>query len=276
MGRMVLVFWIGVSKRFVRPRRHVIRHGILALFAVFLLPACQTSSVDKDTFFDSNSKDAIVIAAARLRASAATNREVNTTNRSRLLYSIYWRKYDTQTDIATKDPSPEHFSIKLGTNSSSRKYCRLMDREWLYCIYDVEPGNYLLEAAVASQTTRVGGRLSSYTAFRTSLGVGKNFLGGLQINNDIPVSESESLRFEIESGKIYYLGGYTLSTYGQISNLQFDKARARRFLRNFDNINGEIQLANFEEPYKVELRKGACPGLFKIQSANFTYDNPCR
>ena len=274
--RMALVFWSGVSKRRTASRHPALPHGILALLAAALLSACQTSSVDRDTVFNENSDYAMVIAGARLNATAAANKEINTTNQAGLFYSIYWRRYDPKTDIATKSPGEDHFSLIIGASNIGRESCRFMDGAWRYCIYDVKPGHYVLESTITEQRTREGAKSYYYATFRTSLGVGNNYFGGISINNEIPVSESESQRFKLEPGNIYYLGEHTLGLYGQIGEHQFDKMRARRFLRNFRNVRGDLQVADLKKPYRPELRTGFCSYQKIIQAGSYTYTNPCQ
>ena len=249
--------------------------SLAALLATVVLSACGISTVSMDKSFDSNSADAIVVVAARLDGSDDYNREIHTNNPYGRIYSIHWRRYDPETDIATKEPSPDGFAIAVGLNSDTIQTCRVMKGETLYCIHDIDPGYYVLESSSVYHQSRSSSVYSGYLTSRTNLGVGKNFLGGIQINNDMPVSESGSQRFKVEPGFVYFVGQYSLSTHGQIDSAQFDTNLAMEFLSEFKSIEGEIRVPEFHEPYSLKLRTGFCPTLFKIQQIEFSYASPC-
>jgi hypothetical protein len=246
----------------------------LMLGASALMSACGVTKVSNDRAFDAKSKDAIVIVAARPDINPALAADINSNNSHGLYYSLIWRKYDQDTDIATKMPGPDFFKVLIGLNNSGINSCRLID-EWTYCIQAVEPTYYVMASSIVNQETSAGLHRGYFTLQRTSLGVGKNFLGGLEINDDVPVSESGAQRLKLEAGKIYYLGEYQLSKYAQVMSRDSHPERARHLLSDFPNMKGDMVEPEYIGSYRLQLRTGFCPLQKHISSTEFATGNVC-
>jgi len=229
--------------------------------------------------FRQDSNEAIVIAAVRIDLPAKSVLDVQGDNTLGLSYGITWSKYDPDTDARAGDRTQD-FAVSIGLDTEGVRSCKLVDA-WQYCIHDVEPGFYVLASASVAQERaemRRGRAIrQTFVAERTSLGVGKGFGGVNQIADTIPISKSGAQRFKIRQGKVYYIGGYTLSPYAQILDVEFDVRRARQLLAEYPGIEADVVAPVQIQPYRLRLRTGFCPGLHWVepQTAEFTTDNPC-
>jgi hypothetical protein len=243
---------------------------LLMLATAVVVSACGYTEISSERAFDAKSENAIVIVAARPDVGRALVNDINTKNSQKIIYSLLWRKYDPDTDIAAPMTGPDFFGVQIGKLALDTYSCPLIDG-WTYCIHEIEPGHYVMAASSVSQNKLSG----LFSLERTSLGVGKNFLGGLEVNDDVPVSESGAQRLQLEAGKIYYLGEYLLSEYAQVVSRESHPERARHLLNEFPNMKGDLVEPDYIGDYRLQLRTGFCALQKYVSPMEFTTGNVC-